>query len=268
MDRAETCRRAAYDAIADVEPAALYEFITTTLENASMAPGALTLASAGALTDRTYVGNGTETHTPSDVTHTDPSASDTERTGSEHASRGSDSHLEGIAHHAAGVQLIYEGLRLTRSLAHEEPWTEFDGDSHADLEILAADILVARGFYLLARTDAADKAVETVRHFGRDQTLRASAPETDRPAYDANLERDVLELAIKTGATAVDATPTPALLSLATDITATIEEGFPPAADCVPALETGAFAGPDGETSSGADLESAATDRVPSASDH
>ncbi|MFP9061360.1 hypothetical protein ACLI4R_12600 [Natrialbaceae archaeon A-chndr2] len=266
MDRAETCRRAAYDAIADVEPAALYEFITTTLENASMAPGALTLASAGALTDHTYVHNGSETHARTDVTHADASAPDEERAGSEHAS--SDGHLEGIAHHAAGVQLIYEGLRLTRSLAHEEPWTEFDGDSHADLEILAADILVARGFYLLARTDAADKAVETVRHFGRDQTLRASASDADRPAYDANLERDVLELAIRTGATAVDATPTPALLSLATDITATLEGEFPPADDCVPSLETGAFVAPDGEIPSGTDLESAATDRVPSASDH
>ncbi|MFB6312205.1 MAG: hypothetical protein ABEH64_13610, partial [Salinirussus sp.] len=76
-------------------------------------------------------------------------------------------------------------------------WASGDGDT-ADLEILAADVMVARGFYLLARTDAAGDAVGVVRSFGRDQTARR---ETGDPAIDRNLEADVLELAVVAGAT-------------------------------------------------------------------
>ncbi|MFC4247190.1 hypothetical protein ACFOZ7_09290 [Natribaculum luteum] len=200
MDRAASCRRAARDAVADVESSQLHDVITDTLEGASMTPGVLTLESAAAI---------------------DPTAD-----------------LESIAHRAAGVQLIYEGLRLTRTLAHEEPWTAVDGDDgDADLEILAADILVARGFYLLARTDAAGKAVRTVRAFGRDQTLRDQS-EADVERLDANLERDVLELAVVTGAATVGATPTAELLALANEISDAAGVDFPPAEECIPALDS------------------------------
>jgi len=80
-----------------------------------------------------------------------------------------------VVDRAAGVQLIYEGLRLTRSVAHEEPWVTAatqESDIDADMDVLTADVLVARGFALLACTDAAAAAVEVVRAFGRDQTLR------------------------------------------------------------------------------------------------
>ncbi|MHC3439114.1 DUF7114 family protein [Natrialbaceae archaeon A-gly3] len=197
MDRADRCRRAARDAVADVEPPRLYDVIVDVLDQASMTPGVLTLKSAVA---------------------TDP-----------------DTDLEGIAHRAAGVQLIYEGLRLTRSLAQDPPW-EADGDDDADLEILAADILVARGFYLLARTDAAEKAVRTVKSFGRDQTIRRGV-DTDASRLDANLECDVLELAVLTGASAAGETPTSELVSAAVDVATDAGTGFPPASECLPDLE-------------------------------
>ncbi|GAB3041257.1 DUF7114 family protein [Natronobiforma cellulositropha] len=206
MDRAASCRRAARDVVADVEPPRLHDVIATTLDEASMTPGVLTLESAAAI----------------DAT----------------------ADLEGVAHQAAGVQLIYEGLRLTRRLAHEEPWLESDTDddleagSRGDLEILAADILVARGFYLLARTDAAERAVRTVRDFGRDQTLRET-PDADSRALDANLERDVLELAVRTGAAAVGKHPTQTLLAVAADVAAASGTEFPPASSLLLSTPTG-----------------------------
>jgi len=71
-----------------------------------------------------------------------------------------------VVDRAAGVQLIYEGLRLTRSVAHEEPWVTAatqESDIDADMDVLTADVLVARGFALLACTDAAAAAVEVAR---------------------------------------------------------------------------------------------------------
>jgi len=220
MDRVATCRDAAREAVADVEPPALHDRIADTLETASMTPGVFTLACAATLASKngstataSHNGDGTGDHdSPLDM----------------HA----------IAHHAAGVQLIYEGLKLTRTLSHDEPWETTDGDTEADLDILAADILVARGFYLLARTDAATTAVRTVRHFGRDQTLRREADAAEAIALDGNLERDVLTLAVRTGATAVDTTaPTP-LFAIAADIAADAGTAFPPALDCLPAADT------------------------------
>ncbi|WP_425606513.1 DUF7114 family protein [Halomontanus rarus] len=203
MDRAASCRRAARDAVADVEPPRLHDVIVGTLDGASMTPGVLTLESAAAI---------------------DPTA---------------DLELDSIANQAAGVQLIYEGLRLTRRLAHDEPWTSGDPETEADgdLEILAADILVARGFYLLARTDAAGKAVRTVQAFGRDQTLRDDVDsDAESATLDANLERDVLELAVLAGAAAVDATPTAALIAVANDVADAVGTEFPPASACLPAI--------------------------------
>ena len=220
MDQAASCRRAARDAVSDVEPPRLHDVITATLDGTSMTPGVLTLESAAAI---------------------DPGV-DRPR----------------IAHHAAGVQLIYEGLRLTRTLAHDEPWTDADVNGTGDLEILAADILVARGFYLLARTEAAGKAVRTVQAFGRDQTLREQ-PGADAERLDANLERDVLELAVLAGAAAVDATPTPELVALANDIGTDVGTEFPPAAECLPT-----FGSPETDTTPG---DGVSTDRATSATD-
>ena len=238
MDRVATCRAAAREAVADVEPTALYELITDRLESASMTPGVFTLACATALEPEPVSSNGTGAGIDADADG-DESGAPSETAASTTARPATTLDPEAIAHHAAGVQLIYEGLRLTRSLSHAEPWMDTTGDSRADLEILAADILVARGFYLLARTDAAETAVRTVRHFGRDQTRRAE-PDLDAAAaaaLDANLERDVLTLAVETGATAVGASTPPELLTLAEDIAAAADRTFPSAIDCLPELE-------------------------------
>ncbi|RZV12268.1 hypothetical protein BDK88_1165 [Natrinema hispanicum] len=262
MEKADSCRRAAVEAVADVEPPRLYEYIESVLDRASMVPAALTFESAVAMAP--------EGHALEDVKgrchDIEPDSGD------HHQSHASDRDRdpESIVTHAAGVQLIYEGLRLTRSLAHDEPWTATDADaSDADLAILAADILVARGFYLLAHTDAAGKAVRTVQSFGRDQTCRSAleaeteadvgTDSTDLESIDTNLERDVLELAVRTGAVAVDETPSPKLLAVAADIADTAGTSFPPVTECLTDLEAKVR-----EQS----LEDSTTDRATSATDH
>ena len=190
MDDAVRARNAAREALRDVEPPRLHDALDDRLADASMIPGVLALLSARTL---------------------DPGID-----------------TDAVSERAAGVQLIYEGLRLTRTLAHEEPWaTAGTGDIAADLDILAADVLVARGFYLLARTEAADRAVEVVRAFGRDQTLRRDSD--DPAALDRNLEADVLGLAVVAGTTAVGRDPSPALLEYAADLAREYDDGFPPA---------------------------------------
>jgi hypothetical protein len=216
MEEAAAVRRAALAAVDDVDPARLRDRIEARLEPASMTPGVCTLVSASAA--------------------------------------GCDGQLDAITDRAAGVQLIYEGLRLTRALAHDDPWTNGDRDD-ADLDILIADILVSRGFYLLARTEAADAAVDVVRAFGTDQTVRR---ETDDPTLDRNLEADVLELAVVAGVTAAGIRPSPRLREYASDL----------AGDTLPPAET--FADDDVvETlTSLAEADTTATDGVPTSADH
>jgi hypothetical protein len=188
MEEAAAVRRAAREAVDDVEPGPLAEYIDSTLAEGSMVPGALTLLNVSAVGDGPGLAGGDGTLT------------------------------DGIATRAAGVQLIYEGLRLTRELVHEEPWTvthpSADRDE-ADLAILAADVLVARGFYLLARTEAAEAAVAVVQAFGRDQTVRREAGDD---GLDRNLEADVLELAVVAGSTAADRGATPQLREYAASL--------------------------------------------------
>lgn len=218
MEDAVRARDAAREALADIEPTQLHETLDERLVEASMSPGVLTLTSARAL---------------------EPGVD-----------------LDGIAERAAGVQLIYEGLRLTRTLAHEEPWVgEADSDIDADLDILAADVLVSRGFYLLARTEAADRAVETVRAFGRDQTRRETAtdPATD---IDRNLEADVFELAVVAGTTAVGTDAPTALLEYVADLAREHDGDLPPAAVALPettAERIASLSGDDRVTSSATD---------------
>ena len=183
MQEAGAVRAAALDAVEDVDPQLIYERIDDLLDQESMAPGAFTVACANAVREH------------SGRTTADLNADDA------------------LAERAAGVQLIYVGLSRTRALAGEEPWTTDDGDA-GNLDILVADILVARGFHLLARTEASDEAVAVVQAFGRDQTVARETGES----LDANLERDVFELAAVAGATAAGASPTPQLRELAIDL--------------------------------------------------
>ncbi|WP_436923368.1 DUF7114 family protein [Halosimplex amylolyticum] len=201
MEEAAAVRVAATDAVGDVEPDRLRERIRERLEDGSMAPGVLTVLSARAAAARASADDS-------------PSIS-----------------LEALAERGAGVQLIYEGLRLTRTLSQDPPWeregasagprgdeftdggdvTLSDADGvptdptatteadAADMDILVADVMVARGFYLLARTEASTEAVAVVRSFGGDQTRRRT---TGDETFDGNLEVDVFELAAVAGATA------------------------------------------------------------------
>ncbi|MBV0924418.1 hypothetical protein KTS45_09405 [Halomicroarcula limicola] len=189
MEEVAAVRRASLAAVEDVEPERLRERIAARLDDASLSPGVLTLVSASAARERAV----------------DPA--------------------DGHADHAAGVQLIYEGLRLTRQLARDDPWTAGDRDD-ADLDILIADILVSRGFYLLARTEAAEAAVEVVRAFGHDQTVQQTTGES----LDANLEADICELAAVTGVAAGGAAPTASLREYAA---ALADDGLPTSARLV-----------------------------------
>ena len=183
MEEAAAVRQAALDAVDGVEPIPLRDRIETQLGDGSMAPGVLTILTVRAL----------------DSTSTD---------GHEGTL------LDSVTERAAGVQLIYDGLRLTRELADDEPW--LSGQKGAgDLGMLAADVLVARGFYVLARTEAADAAVATVRAFGRDQTV---SRETGDPDLARNLEANVLELAVVAGATLADGGVSPRLREFAAEM--------------------------------------------------
>lgn len=193
MDDAALARRSAREALSDIEPEPLRERLDERLATASMTPGALTLLCARAFAP--------------------------------------DAEISAFGEQAAGVQLIYEGLSLTRRLAHEEPWADApDEDIDADLDVLAADVLVSRGFYLLARTAAAERAVETVQAFGRDQSARED-PGADAAILDRNLEADVFELAVATGVVAVDGTVSDELLSYAETLARGYDGPLPAAAE-------------------------------------
>ena len=201
MDDAARARDAAREALADVKPEQLREALDARIGDAAVTPGVLALVTARALAPDVDLGD--------------------------------------VADRAAGVQLIYEGLRLTRTVAHDEPWVTAAtaaADIDADIDILAADVLVSRGFSLLARTDAAGPAVDVVRAFGRDQTLR-DREETDAETaaeLDRNLEVDALELAVVAGTTAVSGDPPEELLEYARDLAANCDGEFPPAGRALP----------------------------------
>lgn len=175
MEDAGRVRMASREAVEGVSPPRLEELIDARLESAVVTPGVFVIESARAAAD---------------TSPADDSAIETR---------------------AAGVQLIYEGLSLTRQLARSPPWPDVD-TLDADMDVLLADVLVARGFYLLARTEAAPTAVETVRSFGYDETVA----ETD-PATGA-LEIDIFELAILAGVTAVGDPPPTEAREFVTDI--------------------------------------------------
>ena len=238
MNRVDRCRQAARDAVADVGPPSLTDRLHEEIERATMTPAVLTLASADAI---------------------DAGAAERPE----------------VVRIAAGTQLIYDGLRLTRELAHAEPWADVPLETpriDADLAILAADVLVARGFSLLAHTDAAAVAVETVRAFGRDQTDRRltdvdatdateiDAAETAATTIDARLERDVLDLAVHAGAAAVGGSPKPAIRRVADDLFDPDEPAYPTVERWLGRLDAGGVDRLAGEAV-GSDRATSASDR-------
>jgi hypothetical protein len=181
MEEASQVRRAAREAVRDVNPEQFHHAVEDIIESGEMAPGVLVVLCARAAEESVS--------------------------------------FEVVAERAAGTQLIYEGLRLTRALAHEVPW---EAGEDGDIDVLAADVLVARGFYLLARTEAATSAVETVRNFGRDQTRRS-----DGELFDYRLEADVFELAAAAGMTAVGTHPSAECREFVADLARSVEDTPP-----------------------------------------
>jgi len=159
MDETAHARAAFSEGIGDIVPEALRERLEGVLESASMTPGALTVVTATALDESVD--------------------------------------LDTASRRGAGVQMSYEGLRLSRDLIHTDPWSNDDREE-GDMNAIAAEVLVARGFEYLAHTGVAMDVVDAVRHFGRDQTLR----ETDgTPAeLDRRLEADFVRIAVRAGA--------------------------------------------------------------------
>lgn len=193
MEEAVRTHDASREAVRDITPTHLRATIHESLDETSMLPGVLVFLSAD--------------------------AADGSMDGSAAESR------------AAGVQLIYQGLALTRSLAREDPWAASDGPNEdANVRILAADVMVSRGFSLLARTDAAEKAVETVQTFGRTETERDA--DTGRPHANA-LERDVFELAVVAGTAAADVVAATALRKFVAELAHTLDGTTLPEAEVV-----------------------------------
>lgn len=218
MDEAAEVRGAAREAVSDVVPPRLRDDLVARVDEGWPAPGVLTLLSARAAADGA---------------------------------------VEGAAERAAAVQLVYEGLSLTRRLVYEEPWVEAGGapadtvgtaqaapteaDEGANLDVVAADVLIARGESLLARTEAADRSVEILRTFGRDQT----ACDPSRPiGGDRRLEAEMFELAVVAGSTLARSEPPRRLLEWAHDLATTLPaESLPEPSSLVDRDEVPSVAG-------------------------
>ena len=159
MDETAHARAAFREGIGDITPDALRSRLEGVLDSASMTPGALTVLTATALEESTD--------------------------------------LDTVSRRGAGVQMSYEGLRLSRELIDTDPWSSGDREN-GDMNAIAAEVLVARGFEYLAHTGIAMDVVDAVRHFGRDQTLRETAP---NPAdLDRRLEAEFVRIAVRAGA--------------------------------------------------------------------
>lgn len=169
MDEIAHARAAFREGIGDITPEALRIRLEGVLESASLTPGALTVLTARTL-DETV-------------------------------------ELEVATNRGAGVQMSYEGLRLSRALIRTDPWSAGDRED-GDMNAVAAEVLVARGFEYLAHTGVALDVVEAVRRFGRDQTA-LEAPNGD-PGVEDRLEADFVRIGVEAGAdVALESVPEP-----------------------------------------------------------
>ncbi len=119
-----------------------------------------------------------------------------------------------------GVQLGYEGLCLTRELIDDESWLDSHQSTDADLDVLAAEVLVARGFNILAETNTVTDAVDIVRTFGRNRAHERDGSDKTDPS----LEADIVSLAVTTGADCVLSTVPPPIASFADELGARLDE--------------------------------------------
>jgi hypothetical protein len=173
-------RETVAQSLADIEPPAFREHLLEVVLEDSLVPGVLTVHTARAL---------------------EPSAD-----------------VDACTLYGVGVQLTYEGLRLTRSILSEEEWTSTDDRTNYYLDLLAAAVLVSRGYYYLADSGVSQDAVDAARRFGRYQTYAQNGGLDDK----YSLEEDFIALAVSTGADFALGTVPPSVTaygeSLATDI--------------------------------------------------
>lgn len=178
---------ALFEMVSDIEPAPFQREVRSVIEQASLTPAVLTVLTARSI---------------------DSSVD-----------------LDEAARRGAAVQLHYEGLRLTRRLSREEPWTTTDDPEHNHVELLVSEVLVARALYHLSSTGAAERTVEIARRFGRRHT---NERDPDATVTEPTLEADVVQLAVHAGADlALTAVPAE-LFEYAESLAATLDdEPFP-----------------------------------------
>ena len=209
MEAAREVRHAARTSLAAIEPAGLAELLDEILEDASMVPGVVTILTA-------------------------------ERLGGPEARKAA-------LPRAVGVQLSYEGLRLTRELIREEARYAEPDPTDGYLALVAAEVLVSRGFGELADTAVSNQAIEIVQRFSQNQTRDYYGPQESRP-HGRSLERDVVELAVAAGATTVRDTIPPYLTTYGEQLSKEVDrEPLPPATDVAVRIQTGLEAALGGE---------------------
>lgn len=159
MTEATVVRETLEQSVADIEPSAFRQRLETILADISLTPAVLTVRTARALEPSADVGV--------------------------------------CALRGAGVQLTFEGLRLTRSILRDQQWESTSGRQSYYLDLLAAAVLVSRGYYYLADSGVTREAVEAARRFGRYQTYNQNG---DLSSEEYSLEGDFITLAVNTGA--------------------------------------------------------------------
>ena len=184
MEEAPRVREALRESLREIDPDPFRARLERTLEGRPLTPGILTVRTARAI-DGTVA-------------------------------------TEAAAERAAGVQLIYEGLRLTRRLVETEPWPPA-GEGDPDVDVVAAEVLVARGLNQLAHTGVRDRVVEIIRRFGRTHSRDADGQPLDGQAAEPSLEADVVVLAIAAGADLSAQTVPPGLIEYARELAAKID---------------------------------------------
>lgn len=159
MEEAALARGALHDAVSDIDPPPFRESLESIIEDAVLTPAVLTVRTATAV------------------------AGTVDR--------------EAARSRGAGVQLCYEGLRASRTLTVDDPWTHTgEAVTEEDIQVIAAGTMVARGFQFLAHSGVARDGIEVMRRFGRNRTNELQ----DVPPPHPSLEIEVIKLAIEAGA--------------------------------------------------------------------
>lgn len=201
MDAAGRVQRTALGTLAEIDPPALSDVLQDLLEEASLVPGVVTVQTA-------------------------------ERLGGTPAG-------SAVLDRAVGVQLSYEGLRLTRELIRDESRYAASDPTESYLALVAAEVLVSRGFVELADTAVAGRAIDIVQRFSRNQTVEyREDPGPEEPGH--SLEYDVVALAVAAGATAVLDRVPPYLDEFGERLAADLDrEPLPPVTDVDTRIRTG-----------------------------